>query len=138
MLIPNKTKYKKAFKGRIRGNASNGFIICNGDYALKSVESFRINSRQIKAARSVVVKSLNKNGKVWVKVFPNIPVSKKPIDVRMGKGKGSVEEWVFKVKPGKIIFEVGGNITMDRAYNALLKASAKLPMKCCVIKNDNN
>lgn len=130
MFIPSKTKYRKAFKGRIKGLAGNGYLLSNGDYGLKALGAARINSKQIESARRVIVKSLSKTGKIWIRIFPNIPVSKKPVDVRMGKGKGAIESWVFRVKPGKILFEVDGNVAADVARQALMKASAKLPIRC--------
>ncbi len=136
MLIPAKTKFRKALKGRIKGNAGNGYTLSNGEYGLKALGAARINSKQIEAARRVISRTLSKTGKIWIKIFPSIPVSKKPIEVRMGKGKGSVEEWVMKVKPGKILFEIGGNVAPDLACEAFRKASAKLPVKCSVIFMD--
>ena len=136
MLIPAKTKYRKALKGRIKGNTGNGFILSNGEYGLKALSAARINSKQIEAARRVISRTLNKSGKIWIKVFPNIPVSKKPIEVRMGKGKGAVEEWVVRVKPGKLLFEVGGSVTKEIAFEAFRKASSKLPVKCRAVFMD--
>ncbi len=136
MFIPSKTKYRKAFTGRIKGNASNGFLLSNGDYGLKALACARINSRQIESARRVIAKSIGKVGKVWIRIFPDTPVSKKPIEVRMGKGKGAIEDWVFKVKPGKILFEIDGNVSVDIARQALLKAALKLPIKCTFVALD--
>lgn len=139
MFIPRKTKYRKAFKGRIKGNAKGGSNLVFGDYGLKAVDVARVNSNQIEAARRAVVKVLkgnNKKFKLWTRIFPNIPVSKKPADVRMGKGKGSIESWIFRVKPGQILFEVS-NIPMDLVKIAFNKASSKLPARCKLISNDN-
>lgn len=139
MFVPKKTKYRKAFKGRIKGNAKGGSELAFGDYGLKAVDVARINSNQIEAARRTIVKVLksnNKRFKLWVRVFPNIPVSKKPADVRMGKGKGSVEFWIFKVKPGRILFEVS-NIPINLVKIAFDKASSKLPIRCKLVSNYN-
>ena len=132
MFIPVKTKYRKAFKGKVKKGhfAANGFMLSSGDYGLKAIEFGKITPNQIESARRVIARSLGGAGKIWIKVFPNIPLSKKPVDVRMGKGKGSVEEWVFKAKPGKILFEIGGNISSNLASQALKKASLKLSMRC--------
>ena len=108
MLIPKKTKYRKAHKGRIKGNAKGGYSLAFGSYGLKALEPERITSRQIEAARRAATRYMKRVGKMWIRVFPDIPVTKKPTDVRMGKGKGSVEYYVFRVKPGRIIFELDG------------------------------
>ncbi|MBQ4874889.1 MAG: 50S ribosomal protein L16 [Rickettsiaceae bacterium H1] len=133
MFIPSKFKYKKSFRGKIKGNASSGFTLSNGEYGLKVIEKAKINPKQIESARRVISKSLGGVGKLWIRVFPNVPVSKKPVDVRMGKGKGSVEDWVFKINPGKILFEVGGNVSSMLACQALTKAALKLSMKCKIV-----
>jgi large subunit ribosomal protein L16 len=128
MLQPKRTKYRKAFKGRIRGAAKGGFNLDFGAYGLKAVEPDRITARQIEAARRALTRFMKRAGRVWIRVFPDVPVSKKPIEVRMGKGKGTPEVWVARVKPGRIIFEVDG-IPQAVAREALLLAAAKLPVK---------
>jgi len=126
MLIPKKTKYRKAHKGRIKGNAKGGYSLSFGTYGLKALEPERVTSRQIEAARRATTRCMKRAGKLWIRVFPDIPVTKKPTDVRMGKGKGSVEYYVFRVKPGRIIFELDG-VPEEVAREALMRAKAKLP-----------
>jgi len=126
MLLPKRTKYRKAHKGRIKGNAKGGTQLSFGSYGLKATQPERITSRQIEAARRAATRHMKRAGKMWIRVFPDIPVTKKPTDVRMGKGKGSVEYYVFRVKPGRIIFEIDG-ISEQLAREALELASAKLP-----------
>src|ERR1700754_4007016 len=124
MLQPKRTKYRKAFKGRINGVASSGATLAFGQYGLKALEPERVTARQIEAARRALTRFMKRAGRVWIRVFPDVPVSKKPIEVRMGKGKGSPELWVVRVKPGKILFEVDG-ISQDIAKEALTLAAAK-------------
>ena len=126
MLLPKKTKYRKQHKGRIKGNAKGGFTLSFGAYGLKALQPERMTSRQIEAARRAATRHMKRLGKLWIRVFPDVPVTKKPADVRMGKGKGAVEFYVFKVKPGRIIFEMDG-VPEDVARRALELASAKLP-----------
>jgi len=133
MLQPARTKYRKAHKGRIHGQAGRGAILNYGAYGLKAMEPERILSKQIEAARVALTRYMKRTGKVWLRIFPNIPVSKKPTEVRMGKGKGAPEFWVCRVKPGRIIFEVDG-VDESTAKIALYKASAKLPIKTKFIK----
>ena len=133
MLQPTRTKYRKAHKGRIHGRASRGEVLNYGSYGLKAMQPERIISKQIESARVALARYMKRTGKVWLRIFPNIPVSKKPTEVRMGKGKGSPEFWVCRVKPGRIIFEVDG-IDEATARVALYKASAKLPIKTKFIK----
>ena len=133
-LQPKKTKYRKAFKGRIHGKAKAGFKIAFGKFALKAVEPERIKAKQIESARKAINRNLKRSGKLWIRIFPNIPVSKKPTDVRMGKGKGSVDYWICRVQPGRILFELD-LVTEEQALEAFLKASAKLPIKTKFIKN---
>ena len=133
MLQPTRTKYRKAHKGRIHGNASRGELLNYGTYGLKALQPDRVISKQIEAARVALTRNMKRTGKVWLRIFPNIPVSKKPTEVRMGKGKGSPEYWACRVKPGRIIFEVDG-IDEPTARIALYKASAKLPIKTKFIK----
>ena len=133
MLQPTRTKYRKAYKGRIHGYASRGQILNYGAYGLKAMQPDRIMSKQIEAARVSLTRYMKRTGKVWLRIFPNIPVSKKPTEVRMGKGKGAPEFWARRVKPGRIIFEVDG-VSESVARVALYKASTKLPIKTKFIK----
>ena len=133
MLQPKRTKYRKAHKGRIHGTASRCNLLNYGAFGLKAMEPERIISKQIEAARVALTRYMKRQGKVWTRMFPNIPVSKKPVEVRMGKGKGSPEYWACRVKPGRILFEVDG-VPEDVAKVALYKASAKLPIKTKFIK----
>ena len=128
MLQPTRSKYRKAHKGRIHGNATRASTLNYGAYGLKAIQPDRVLGKQIESARVALTRYMQRTGKVWSRVFPNIPVSKKPTEVRMGKGKGSPEFWVCRVKPGRILFEVDG-VTEDVAKIALYKASAKLPIK---------
>ena len=128
MLQPKKTKFRKQFKGRIHGVASSGNYLAFGEYGLKAMEPERVNARQIEAARRALTRHMKRAGRVWIRVFPDVPVSKKPTEVRMGKGKGAVEYWAAKIKPGRIMFEVGG-IEGVLAREALTLAAAKLPIK---------
>ena len=133
MLQPTRSKYRKAHKGRIHGNASRCTLMNYGSYGLKAIQPERVIGKQIEAARVALTRHMKRQGRVWTRVFPNIPVSKKPIEVRMGKGKGSPEYYAFRVKPGRIIFEVDG-VTEEVAKIALYKASAKLPIKTKFIR----
>ena len=133
MLQPTRTKYRKAHKGRIHGKASRCNIMNYGAYGLKAIQPDRVISKQIEAARVALTRQMKRQGRVWTRIFPNIPVSKKPVEVRMGKGKGSPEYWACRVKPGRIIFEVDG-IDEATARVALYKASTKLPIKTKFIK----
>ena len=133
MLSPKKSKYRKQFKGRIHGAAKGNYALNYGSYGLKAMEPERVTSRQIEAARKAITRYLKRAGRMWIRIFPDVPVSKKPAEVRMGKGKGSIEYWACRVKPGRILFEVDG-VTEQVAREALYKASAKLPIKCKFIK----
>jgi len=133
MLQPTRTKYRKAHKGRIHGKASRGNLMNYGAFGLKALEPERVISKQIEAARVALTRYMKRQGRVWTRIFPNIPVSKKPIEVRMGKGKGSPEYYACRVKPGRILFEVDG-VSEEIAKVALYKASAKLPIKTKFIK----
>jgi large subunit ribosomal protein L16 len=135
MLQPTRTKYRKAHKGRIHGVAQRGQVLNYGAYGLKAMEPERIIGKQIEAARVALTRYMKRTGKVWLRIFPNIPVSKKPTEVRMGKGKGAPEYWACRVKPGRIIFEVDG-VDEATAKIALYKASAKLPIKTKFIKRN--
>ena len=132
-MQPARTKYRKAHKGRIHGKASRCNKLNFGEYGIKALQPDRIISNQIEAARVALTRYMKRTGKVWTRIFPNIPVSKKPTEVRMGKGKGTPEFWVCRVKPGRILFEVDG-VTESVAKVALYKASAKLPIKTKFIK----
>ncbi|MBO6483544.1 MAG: 50S ribosomal protein L16 [Pelagibacteraceae bacterium] len=133
MLQPTRTKYRKAHKGRIHGKASRAILLNYGAYGLKAIEPERIIGKQIEAARVALTRHMQRTGKVWSRIFPNIPVSKKPTEVRMGKGKGAPEFWACRVKPGRILFEVDG-VSEEVAREALYKASTKLPIKTKFIK----
>ena len=133
MMQPARTKYRKAHKGRIHGKASRCDKLNFGEYGIKALQPDRIISNQIEAARVALTRYMKRTGKVWTRIFSNIPVSKKPVEVRMGKGKGTPEFWVCRVKPGRILFEVDG-VTESVAKVALYKASAKLPIKTKFIK----
>ena len=128
MLQPKKTKFRKAFKGRIHGVASSGATLAFGQFGLKALEPDRVTARQIEAARRALTRFMKRAGRVWIRVYPDVPVSKKPIEVRMGKGKGTPEVWVCRVKPGRILFDVDG-IPVGVAKEALTLAAAKLPVK---------
>ena len=128
MLQPTRTKFRKAHKGRIHGKASRCNLMNYGAFGLKAIQPDRVISKQIEAARVALTRYMKRTGKVWTRIFPNIPVSKKPTEVRMGKGKGSPEYYACRVKPGRIIFEVDG-VTEEVAKEALYKAGAKLPIK---------
>ena len=129
MLSPKRTKFRKAHKGRIHGNAKGGTQLNFGAYGLKAVTPERVTARQIEAARRAITRHLRRAGRVWIRVFPDVPVSSKPAEVRMGKGKGSPEFWVARVKPGRIMFEIDG-VPEDTAREAMRLAAAKLPIKC--------
>ena len=132
MLQPKRTKYRKAFKGRIHGNAKAGFSLSYGSYGLKAMEPERVTARQIEAARRALTREMKRVGKVWIRIFPDVPVSKKPIEVRMGSGKGAPEFWVARVKPGRIIFEIDG-VNDATAREALRLGAAKLPIKTKIV-----
>ena len=133
MLQPTRTKFRKAHKGRIHGHASRCNNMNYGAFGLKAIEPDRVISKQIEAARVALTRHMKRQGRVLTRMFPNIPVSKKPTEVRMGKGKGAPEFWACRVKPGRILFEVDG-VPEQIAKEALYKASAKLPIKCKFIK----
>jgi large subunit ribosomal protein L16 len=128
MLKPKRTKFRKAFKGRIRGPAKAGFELNYGQFGLKALAPERISARQIEAARRALTRHMRRAGRVWIRIFPDVPVSKKPTEVRMGKGKGAPELWVCRVAPGRILFELDG-VTVELAQEALRLAAAKLPIK---------
>ena len=128
MMQPKKTKFRKAHKGRIHGAASSGATLAFGHYGLKAMEPDRVTARQIEAARRALTRHMKRAGRVWIRVFPDVPVSKKPAEVRMGSGKGAPEYWVAKIKPGRILFEIDG-VPVAVARESLALAAAKLPMK---------
>ncbi len=128
MLMPKRTKYRKMMKGRNRGYANRGTEFNFGEFALKATEAGRINSRQIEAARIALTRFVKRQGKTWIRVFPDKPLTKKPLETRMGKGKGAVEEWVMNIKPGRIIYEMAG-VSEEMAREALTLAMHKLPFK---------
>jgi large subunit ribosomal protein L16 len=136
MLQPKKTKFRKAHKGRISGQAKGGFDLTFGAYGLKAQEPERVTARQIEAARRAITRHMKRQGRVWIRIFPDVPVTKKPIEVRMGKGKGSVEFWAAKVKPGRIMFEVDG-VGEDVAREALRLGAMKLPVKCRFVARED-
>ena len=128
MLMPKRVKYRKQQRGRVRGKAQSGSTITFGQYGLKALEAYWITSRQIEAARIAMTRHIKRGGKVWIRIFPDKPVTKKPAETRMGKGKGAPEYWVAVVKPGRIMFEIGGT-SKEMALEALRLASHKLPIK---------
>lgn len=128
MLQPKRTKYRKAHKGRIHGDAKGGTDVNFGEYGLKAVEPERVTARQIESARRAMTRYIARGGRVWVRIFPDVPVSKKPAEVRMGSGKGAPEVWVCRVKPGRIMYEMGG-VTEEVAREAFRLAAMKLPVK---------
>jgi large subunit ribosomal protein L16 len=128
MLPPIRTKFRKAHKGRIHGVATSGTDLAFGQYGLKATEPDRVTARQIEAARRALTRHMKRSGRVWIRIFPDVPVSKKPIEVRMGKGKGTPELWVCRIKPGRVLFEIDG-VPVQIAREALDLAAAKLPIK---------
>src|SRR5689334_25437086 len=132
MLQPKRTKYRKAFKGRISGAAKGGFNLDFGSFGLKAVEPDRLSARQIEAARRAITRHMKRAGRVWIRIFPDLPITKKPAEVRMGSGKGSPELWACRVKPGRIMFEIDG-VTDQVARDALLLGAAKLPIRTRIV-----
>jgi large subunit ribosomal protein L16 len=132
MLSPKKTKYRKQFKGRISGMAKGGSSLNFGSYGLKSLQPERITARQIEAARRAITRQMKRQGRVWIRIFPDVPVTGKPAEVRMGSGKGSVEYWAARVEPGRIMFEVDG-VPDDVAREALRLGAAKLPVRTKIV-----
>ena len=133
MLSPKRTKFRKAHKGRIRGLAKGGTQLNFGSYGLKAVSPERVTARQIEAARRAITRHLRRTGRVWIRIFPDVPVSSKPAEVRMGKGKGTPEYWVARVKPGRIMFEIDG-VSWDLAREAFTLAAAKLPLDTRIVR----
>ena len=128
MLQPKRTKFRKAHKGRIHGLAKGGFSLSFGWFGLKALEPERVTARQIEAARRAITRAMKRQGRVWIRIFPDVPVSTKPAEVRMGSGKGAPEYWVARVKPGRVMFEIDG-VTAETAREALSLGAAKLPIK---------
>ena len=128
MLQPKRTKFRKQFKGRIHGKATSGADLTFGSFGIKALEPERVTARQIEAARRAITRHMKRAGRIWIRVFPDVPVSKKPTEVRMGKGKGTPELWVCRVKPGRIMFEVDG-VAPELAKEALRLGAAKLPIR---------
>jgi large subunit ribosomal protein L16 len=128
MLQPARTKFRKAHKGRIKGVATSGATLSFGQFGLKAMEPDRLTARQIEAARRAMTRHMKRAGRVWIRIYPDVPVSKKPLEVRMGSGKGAPELWVVRIKPGRILFELDG-VTATLAKEALELAAAKLPIK---------
>lgn len=133
MLFPKKTKYRKAFKGRIKGNATAGADVSFGLFAIKAMEPAKITARQIEAARRAITRHIKRSGRVWIRIFPDIPISKKPAEVRMGRGKGALEYWACRVKPGRIMFELDG-VSQEIAVAAFALAASKLPIQTKFVK----
>ncbi|MEZ5877967.1 MAG: 50S ribosomal protein L16 [Tepidamorphaceae bacterium] len=132
MLQPKRTKFRKQHKGRIHGVATRGVTLAFGSYGLKSLEPERVTARQIEAARRAITRHMKRAGRVWIRIFPDVPVSKKPTEVRMGKGKGAPEYWAARVKPGRIMFEIDG-VGPEIAHEALRLGAAKLPVRTKVV-----
>ena len=137
MLQPARTKYRKMHKGRNRGVATSGTLVSFGDYGLKSMATGQLTARQIEAARRAIVRSVKRSGKLWIRVFPDKPVSKKPAEVRMGSGKGNPEFWCFEVKPGKMLYEMEG-VSEEAARHAFRLGAAKLPFKTRFVSRQEN
>ena len=133
MLMPKRVKYRKQMRGRMRGKATRGTEIAFGEYGLQALEPAWITARQLEAARRAIVRHVRRRGKYWIRVFPDKPVTAKPAETRMGKGKGSVDHWVAVVKPGRIVFELGG-VSEEMAREAMRLAAHKLPIKCQFVK----
>ena len=136
MLQPKRTKFRKQFKGRIHGEAKGGFLLNFGSYGLKSTEPERVTARQIEAARRAITRHMKRQGRVWIRIFPDVPVSAKPVEVRMGKGKGSTDYWAAKVKPGRIMFEIDG-VSDVIAREALRLGAMKLPVTTRVVVRED-
>lgn len=133
MLLPKRVKYRRVMRGRMKGKATRGNVVSNGEFGLQALEPAWITSRQIEAARIAMNRYMNREGQVWIRIFPHLAKTKKPLEVRMGSGKGAPEEWVAVVKQGRIMFEIGG-VSEEVAREALRLASHKLPIKCKIVK----
>jgi large subunit ribosomal protein L16 len=136
MLLPKKVKYRKQQKGRMRGKAYRGCNLNFGDFAIQALDCGRLTSRQIEAGRIAISRCIKRGGKLWIRVFPDKPITKKPLETRLGKGKGNPEEWVAVVKPGRIIFEMEG-VTLEMAVKALTLAKHKLPVRTKIVTREN-
>jgi large subunit ribosomal protein L16 len=136
MLQPKRTKFRKQFKGRIHGEAKGGFLLNFGSFGLKATEPERVTARQIEAARRAITRHMKRQGRVWIRIFPDVPVSSKPTEVRMGKGKGSIDYWAAKVKPGRIMFEIDG-VAEPIAREALRLGAMKLPVTTRVVARED-
>ena len=135
MLSPKKIKWRKQRKGRVRGEAQRGAKVNFGDFGIKTIQPGRITARQIEAARRAIQRSVKRGGKLWIRIFPDLPVTKKPAEVRMGSGKGSVEYWAAPVKPGRVLYEING-VTRKQAQEAFKLASYKLPVKTRFVERE--
>ncbi|SEN22429.1 LSU ribosomal protein L16P [Pseudorhodobacter antarcticus] len=136
MLQPKRTKFRKQFKGKISGEAKGGFLLNFGTYGLKATEPERVTARQIEAARRAITRHMKRQGRVWIRIFPDVPVTSKPTEVRMGKGKGSVDYWAAKVKPGRVMFEIDG-VSEVIAREALRLGAMKLPVLTRVVQRED-
>ncbi|MEI4260172.1 50S ribosomal protein L16 [Roseovarius sp. D0-M9] len=136
MLQPKRTKFRKQFKGRIKGDAKGGSDLNFGSFGLKATQPERVTARQIEAARRAMTRHMKRQGRVWIRIFPDLPVTSKPTEVRMGKGKGSVDYWAARVKPGRVMFEIDG-VSEEIAYEALRLAAMKLPIKTRVVVRED-
>lgn len=136
MLMPKRTKFRKQQRGRMKGTAQRGSSISFGEIALKTTEAGKITSRQIEAARVAIQRKVRRGGKLWIRIFPDYPFTKKPAETRMGKGKGNPEGWVARIKPGRILFELAG-VEKELGMQALKNASNKLPVKCKIVSVDD-
>jgi large subunit ribosomal protein L16 len=135
MLMPRRTKYRKQQRGRLKGKSYRGNRLAFGDYGIQALEPHYVTTNQIEAARVAMTRTMKRGGKVWIRIFPDKPYTKKPLETRMGKGKGNVETWVAKVLPGRIMFEIAG-VSEEVAMEALRLAIHKLPMKCRIVKRE--
>ena len=136
MLQPKRTKFRKQFKGRIHGEAKGGSMLNFGSYGLKSTEPERVTARQIEAARRAITRHMKRQGRVWIRIFPDVPITAKPVEVRMGKGKGAIDYWAAKVKPGRIMFEIDG-VSEEIAREALRLGAMKLPVLTRVVVRED-
>jgi large subunit ribosomal protein L16 len=134
MLMPKRVKWRKQMRGRMRGKASRGTQVTFGDFGLLALEPGWVTARQIEASRRTIVRAMRRRGKVWIRIFPDKPITQKPAETRMGKGKGNVEFWVAVVKPGRVMFEIGGGVPDELAQEALRLAQYKLPIKTKIIR----
>jgi len=136
MLMPKRVKYRKQMRGRMKGKARRGAELHFGDYGLQALQPSWISARQIEASRRAMVRAMKRRGKIWIRIFPDKPITKRAAESRMGKGKGEVEYWAAVVKPGRIMFEIGGDVADDAALEALRRASYKLPIKTKIVRRE--